>query len=190
MTLGFTALVTAIVGEVAGTMSLRKATTGSKAWFVAVVGGYVFAFSMLSVSLAQGLPLGLAYGIWAAAGVALTAILSKVLFEEPLTPVMGAGIALKSYLSKWDLRTELSSFKLFNLPLLYKVLMARISPGHQRHLVVQVRLLLVCLCFFLVTQVFLVPVEVVEVVVNNRVAGVTHDVVGRATRGCVYFQSH
>lgn len=94
MTLGFTALVTAIVGEVAGTMSLRKAATGSKTWFVAVVGGYVFAFSMLSVSLAQGLPLGLAYGIWAAAGVALTAILSKVLFEELLTPVMGAGIAL------------------------------------------------------------------------------------------------
>lgn len=38
--------------------------------------------------------LGVAYGIWAAAGVALTAILSRILFKEPLTWVMGLGIIL------------------------------------------------------------------------------------------------
>lgn len=38
--------------------------------------------------------LGAAYGIWAAAGVALTAILSKILFDEPCTACMRLGIVL------------------------------------------------------------------------------------------------
>ena len=38
--------------------------------------------------------IGVAYGIWTAVGVALTAILSKVLFDEPLTALMVAGITL------------------------------------------------------------------------------------------------
>ncbi|MCT2058405.1 DMT family transporter [Dietzia cinnamea] len=87
-------LVSAIVGEVTGTVSLRMATTGRKTWWVGVSAGYVFAFVMLSVALAQGLPLGVAYGIWAAAGVAITAVLSRIFFKEPLTWVMGLGIVL------------------------------------------------------------------------------------------------
>ena len=42
----------------------------------------------------EGLGLGVAYGIWAASGVALTAIASKALFQEPLTPLMMGGIVL------------------------------------------------------------------------------------------------
>ena len=38
--------------------------------------------------------LGVAYGIWGASGVALTAILSAVIFGEALTPVMLGGIGL------------------------------------------------------------------------------------------------
>ncbi|MFI6700214.1 hypothetical protein ACIBJC_14765 [Streptomyces sp. NPDC050509] len=38
--------------------------------------------------------LGVAYGIGAASGVALTAMASRVLFDEPLTKVMGGGIGL------------------------------------------------------------------------------------------------
>jgi small multidrug resistance pump len=38
--------------------------------------------------------IGMAYGIWAASGVALTAIASKYLFEEPFTKVMAAGIVM------------------------------------------------------------------------------------------------
>lgn len=87
-------LVCAIIGEVTGTVSLRMASTGKKVWWIGVLGGYVFAFVMLSVALAQGLPLGVAYGIWAAAGVAITAVLSRILFNEPLTRVMGLGIVL------------------------------------------------------------------------------------------------
>ena len=38
--------------------------------------------------------LGVGLGIWAACGVALTAILSKLLFDEPFSWIMAAGIAL------------------------------------------------------------------------------------------------
>ena len=48
---------------------------------------------MLLGSLRHGMPLGIAYGIWAAAGVALTAVGSRLLFAEPLTRKMLGGIA-------------------------------------------------------------------------------------------------
>lgn len=86
-------LVGSIIFEVFGTISLRLAVD-KKRWYVGVVVGYVIAFTLLAVTLANGLPLGVAYGIWAAAGVALTALLSKVLFNEPLTRVMIFGIVL------------------------------------------------------------------------------------------------
>ncbi len=47
---------------------------------------------MLWGSLRLGMPLGIAYGIWAAAGVALTAVASRFLFGEPLTRKMLGGI--------------------------------------------------------------------------------------------------
>ena len=40
------------------------------------------------------MPLGVAYGIWSAGGVAVTAIASRLLFGEPLTRTMVVGIAL------------------------------------------------------------------------------------------------
>ncbi len=87
-------LIAAIIAEVTATISLRMATSGSKLWWLAVAGGYIFAFTMLSIVLAEGVPLGVAYGIWAAAGVALTAILSRIFFKEPLTWVMSLGLIL------------------------------------------------------------------------------------------------
>lgn len=87
-------LVAAIVSEVAATLSLRVAATGRRVWFVAVAVGYFIAFTFLSLVLEEGLGLGVAYGIWAATGVALTAVASKFLFKEPLTLIMAAGIAL------------------------------------------------------------------------------------------------
>ena len=60
----------------------------------AVVVGYVLAFVFLTLALRVGIGLGVAYGIWAAAGVALTAIASHVLFKEPLTRTMILGILL------------------------------------------------------------------------------------------------
>ena len=86
-------LIGAIIFEVVGTLSLRMAVD-KKRWYVGVAVGYVLAFTMLSLALAGGMALGVAYGIWAASGVALTAILSKLLFKEPFTWLMGLGIVL------------------------------------------------------------------------------------------------
>ncbi|RIJ53289.1 QacE family quaternary ammonium compound efflux SMR transporter [Clavibacter lycopersici] len=87
-------LAIAIVTEVAATISLKLATDGRKRWYAVVAVGYVTAFSMLAGALSLGLPIGVAYGIWAATGVALTAILGRVIFRDPLTRTMLAGNAL------------------------------------------------------------------------------------------------
>lgn len=65
------ALGGAIVLEVAATLSLR-ASDGlrNKKWLTPVVLGYVASFSMLSWSLSLGMPVGIAYGVWSACGVA------------------------------------------------------------------------------------------------------------------------
>lgn len=86
-------LIGAILFEVAGTISLRLAIN-SKRWYTAVAIGYLVSFSMLGLALAHGMPIGIAYGIWAAAGVALTAVISKFLFKDPLTWFMSLGITL------------------------------------------------------------------------------------------------
>lgn len=87
-------LIAAIVSEVTGTLALRVAAGGRRVFYGVVVVGYVVAFTLLSASLQHGMPLGVAYGIWAAAGVALTAAASRLLFREPLTPTMIVGMGL------------------------------------------------------------------------------------------------
>lgn len=86
-------LSVAIILEVIATLNLKIATT--KPWAYAIVAvGYIGAFAALSASLAAGMGIGVAYGLWTAFGVALTALLSRVLFKETLTPTMIAGIGL------------------------------------------------------------------------------------------------
>lgn len=87
-------LVGSIVTEVAATLSLRVAAGGRRRWYAAVVAGYLLAFTGLSLTLSHGMDLGVAYGVWSASGVALTAVAGRVLFGEPLTWVMAAGVAL------------------------------------------------------------------------------------------------
>ena len=87
-------LLGAIIAEVSATLSLRMAATGVRAYYAAVAGGYLLAFAFLTLALNEGLGLGVAYGIWGALGVALTALLSALLFAEPLTALMGLGIVL------------------------------------------------------------------------------------------------
>ncbi len=86
-------LIGAILFEVSGTISLRLAIDNRR-WYAAVATGYLISFSLLGLALAQGMPIGIAYGIWAAAGVARTAILSRFLFKDPLTWLMSLGITL------------------------------------------------------------------------------------------------
>lgn len=85
-------LILAILCEVTGSLSLKAAIADPR-WYVLVAVGFVVAFTALSLSLREGMPLGVAYGIWGATGVALTAIMSHLLYSEPLTPVMMGGIA-------------------------------------------------------------------------------------------------
>lgn len=87
-------LAAAIVCEVSATLALRVAARGRVSFYALVAVGYAIAFTLLWASLRQGMPLGVAYGIWAAAGVALTAMASRLLFHEPLTRKMVGGIAL------------------------------------------------------------------------------------------------
>ncbi|MGW0857443.1 DMT family transporter [Streptomyces sp. NPDC002690] len=84
-------LVGAIASEVAATLALRAALDDGP-WYVLVVAGYVTAFTMLALVLREGMPIGVAYGIWGASGVAVTAVLAAFLFGDPLTWMMGLGV--------------------------------------------------------------------------------------------------
>ena len=86
-------LVAAILSEVTATLSLRGALD-VPALYVLVVAGYVLAFTLLGQVLRRGMSLGVAYGIWGAAGVVLAAAGSAVLFGEMLTAVKIAGFVL------------------------------------------------------------------------------------------------
>lgn len=87
-------LGTAIVLEVGGTLSLRQSDGMRKrSWASATVLTYVVSTYLLWLTLEQGMAVGIAYGIWAATGVALTALAGRLLFKDPLTPVMLLGIA-------------------------------------------------------------------------------------------------
>ncbi|PUB20207.1 small multidrug resistance pump [Promicromonospora sp. AC04] len=86
-------LSAAIVLEVAATLSLRGAIDNPW-WSILTVIGYAGAFVALSLLLRLGAPIGVVYGIWAATGVALTAVIASVLFGEPFTLTIGIGIAL------------------------------------------------------------------------------------------------
>ncbi|WP_420174400.1 DMT family transporter [Luteococcus sp. OSA5] len=86
-------LVGAILAEVTGSLSLKGAV--DRPWLYAVVAvAYALAFTLLAWTLRTGMPLGVAYGVWAACGVALTAVLSNLLFAEPISLVMGLGLLL------------------------------------------------------------------------------------------------
>ncbi len=83
----------AIVAEVTGTMSLRAAVD-DPAWIPVVVVSYIVAFMLLALTLREGLAVGVAYGIWGATGVALTALLAAIIFDELLSPRVVVGIVV------------------------------------------------------------------------------------------------
>jgi small multidrug resistance pump len=94
--MGYLYLAGAIIAEVLATTALKFATgEGSKLVpSVVVVLGYVGAFALLSQSLSKGVPLGIAYAIWAGVGVVLVVIISWLLFKESLSLVQMLGMAL------------------------------------------------------------------------------------------------
>lgn len=91
----FVYLGLAIGLEVTATLSLRASEDFSKlGWAALMAVCYLGSFVALNLVLREGMPIGVAYGIWAACGVALVAVLGKYFFSDPLTPLMGLGIAL------------------------------------------------------------------------------------------------
>jgi small multidrug resistance pump len=88
-------LTGAILFEVVATLALR-ASEGfrRRIWIVPVTIGYLVSFYLLWLTLRLGMHVGIAYGVWTACGVAVVAVAAKVLFDEPLTWLMGLGIAL------------------------------------------------------------------------------------------------
>ena len=94
--MGYLFLALAIVSEVIAT-SFLKLTSGEKSvwWaYVIVAVGYVASFVMLSLTLRQGVPLGIAYAIWAGVGVVAVALISWIFFGESLTWTQIVGMAL------------------------------------------------------------------------------------------------
>ena len=77
------ALAGAILLEVFATLSLR-ASDGfrKKAWIAPVVLGYLASFYLLWLTLGLGMPVGIAYGVWTACGVALVAVIARFLFAN------------------------------------------------------------------------------------------------------------
>lgn len=83
----------AIIFEVSASLGLKGAVLNENLLFILfVICGYIASFTFLAFALNAGFPIGIAYGIWGASGVALTALLSSVLFGEQLSPLSITGI--------------------------------------------------------------------------------------------------
>jgi small multidrug resistance pump len=88
-------LAGAILSEVVATTFLKLSEGFTKlAPSIIVVVGYIAAFGLLSQALTRGMTIGVAYGVWAAVGVALVAIVGAAFLGESMTWVQVGGIAL------------------------------------------------------------------------------------------------
>ncbi|MBU3066950.1 multidrug efflux SMR transporter [Nocardia sp. NEAU-G5] len=91
----FLLLGLAIVSEISATVSLRLSQGFSKLVpSIIVVVGYGASFVLLSQALKRGMPLGVAYGVWSAIGVAAVAAIGALFLNESLSLVQVGGIGL------------------------------------------------------------------------------------------------
>ncbi|WP_216213340.1 DMT family transporter [Amycolatopsis aidingensis] len=87
-------LLAAILAEVTGTIAVRFSDGFSRPVpSVVAVLGVVGAYFLLSQVLKQGMGVGVAYGIWAAMGVSLVAVIG-IFLGDGLTWIQGLGVAL------------------------------------------------------------------------------------------------
>ena len=85
----------AILSEVTATIALRISEGFSKLVpSVIVVVGYLIAFVLLAEVLKRGMPVGVAYGVWSAIGVALVAVIGAAFLGDSLTWIQVGGLAL------------------------------------------------------------------------------------------------
>lgn len=88
-------LLLAILAEVTGTLALRQSRgLRRRRWVAVVVVAYLLAFAALALVLQHGTPVGVAYGVWAALGIVLTAVAGRVLFRDPLNTPMIVGMVV------------------------------------------------------------------------------------------------
>ncbi|SDP73933.1 small multidrug resistance pump [Actinopolyspora xinjiangensis] len=93
--MAYIVLVAAILSEVLGTISLRFVDGMSRPLpLVLVVIGYGSAFVALANVLKMGIPVGVAYAIWSAAGVALVVLIGALFLNETMTLTQIGGILL------------------------------------------------------------------------------------------------
>ncbi|MGH3801362.1 MAG: DMT family transporter [Pseudonocardiaceae bacterium] len=86
-------LAGAILTEVVATVSLSLSNGFTRLLpSLVVIVGYLSSFILLSFALARGLPLAIAYTIWAGVGVALVAVIGVVLLGNNLTWTQAGGI--------------------------------------------------------------------------------------------------
>lgn len=84
----------AIVCELFGTTFIKLSNGFTEpAFVVGVAISYLASFSLFSFALKR-LPLGLSYGVWGGIGTIGTAVIGALVFGEPVTVLMGLGIAL------------------------------------------------------------------------------------------------
>ena len=84
----------AIVAEVIGTSFLKSSAGFTRLWpSLIVVVGYAVAFYFLAVTL-RTMSVGIAYAVWAGAGVALITLIGWIFYREPLDGPALVGIAL------------------------------------------------------------------------------------------------
>ena len=87
-------LAISIVAEVIATSALKASDGFSKLWpSVMVVIGYGIAFHFLALTL-KTIPVGVAYAIWAGAGVTIVAIVGWLLFGQKLDAPAIIGMAM------------------------------------------------------------------------------------------------
>ena len=86
-------LAIAILSEVCATSALKAAGLSKPIPLAIVLVGYASAFYFLSLTLSS-IPVGVAYAIWAGAGVALITLFGWVLYGQKLDAPSVIGIAL------------------------------------------------------------------------------------------------
>ncbi|MBL1409920.1 DMT family transporter [Sphingobacterium faecale] len=86
-------LLGAIISELIGAIATRQSNGFTKLIPSCIaVFGVVGAYYLLSLSLKGGLSIGVAYGIWAALGISILAIIGVFFFKENLTFLQIVGI--------------------------------------------------------------------------------------------------
>jgi|SRR5690348_654361 small multidrug resistance pump len=87
-------LVVAIATEVVGTLALRASNGFTQVVPAAItVVTYLISIVLLALVL-KSLPVGIVYAIWSAVGIALVAILGRVIFGDPVPPIAALGMVL------------------------------------------------------------------------------------------------